>query len=138
KACAPMNQQMRYKVQPISPPGTRSRVQRETQADEEWTTESVCVAVRQHYGYGIHFISLFQSEKPKAASTSLVQRYLDLESIPEVQGPVCEKEKREKESELRDLPTVNIKTVLSQLMDRLIDYQTMLLQAQKFCLSSCK
>ncbi|KAF9619609.1 hypothetical protein IFM89_007930, partial [Coptis chinensis] len=28
----------RYKVQPISPHGTRSRVQGETQADEEWTT----------------------------------------------------------------------------------------------------
>ncbi|KAF9603629.1 hypothetical protein IFM89_037142 [Coptis chinensis] len=35
QACAPMNQQTRYKVQPISLPSTRSRVQKETQADEE-------------------------------------------------------------------------------------------------------
>ncbi|KAF9626622.1 hypothetical protein IFM89_037415 [Coptis chinensis] len=38
QSCIPIEQQTRYKAQPISPHGTRSRVQRETRADEEWTT----------------------------------------------------------------------------------------------------
>ncbi|KAF9611024.1 hypothetical protein IFM89_026331 [Coptis chinensis] len=34
----PIEQQTRYKAEPISPHGTRSRVQRETRVDEEWST----------------------------------------------------------------------------------------------------
>ncbi|KAF9617940.1 hypothetical protein IFM89_039233 [Coptis chinensis] len=42
---APMEQQTRYKAQPISPPCTRSRVQKETRADEEWTMSAAALGL---------------------------------------------------------------------------------------------